>query len=232
MSVTSDVVRGLSPVIALGALAGILYFYRDRIIAWFDKSLVSDAVNRVTDGDKPISVDVVDAESRTADYTYRSRDDTILERLLNTGETVTYRATEGYPPRDVSGVNFAEPAGGLDVSDWGLPEGLGDVAVVLAPPDSVGSPDPLSELLEPGRVILPVNEGVLNRPKNELIGQIHDTSEFTGGVDVYDIIKSGSSTGNSQIVAVRHGTNLSEGGVEQNSWDRVFKKGTYEVVWF
>lgn len=200
--ITSGAVRGLTPLIILGGVVAALYLYRDRIKDWFG--------DKVTEPIKELPGEVTNATQQVID-------------------------------QQVTSVTDLNP----DTGGW-LVSSMETAALWLSEKLGIGGstennveyqPSKVSEYVAtnaylPGVTLLPENQNTLWRPTNEVVGQIQDISEFTGGVDIYDIIRDASSTGNGSLYAVRHGAGLSEGGIDVSSWDRVFKKDTYKVVMF
>lgn len=219
MSTTSEIAagatRGLAPLIGIGALAGVIYLFRNQIAGAF-MGTAGDVVESVSAAVEPVSE--------------ASKKEVII--LEESGETIT--AGE-----------VAQMGAGITGLIQGEVNILGKLwneynagkKDVVASPDIVYQPSKVSEYVAtnaylPGVTLLPENQSMIWRPKNELVGQIRDVSEFTGKTDIYDIIKPASSTGNSELMAVRQGAGLSEGGIGISAWDTVFKKGTYEAVYF
>lgn len=200
--ITSGAVRGLTPLIILGGVVAALYLYRDRIKDWFG--------DKVTEPIKELPGEVTNATQQVID-------------------------------QQVTSVTDLNP----DTGGW-LVSSMETAALWLSEKLGIGGstennveyqPSKVSEYVAtnaylPGVTLLPENQNTLWRPTNEVVGQIEDISEFTGGVHIYDIIRDASSTGNGSLYAVRHGAGLSEGGIDVSSWDRVFKKDTYKVVMF
>lgn len=194
----------------LGGVVAALYLYRDQIKDWFGE--------KVTEPIKELPGEVTDATQKVIDQQVTS----ITDLDPNTGGWL---------------VSSMETAALWLSEKIGLGQSPAtEVSPITGNPIEY-QPSKVSEYVAtnaylPGVTLIPENQNTLWRPINQVVGQIEDISEFTGGVYIYDIIRDASSTGNGSLYAVRHGAGLSEGGVDVSSWDRVFKKDTYKVVMF
>jgi len=213
--ITSGAVRGLTPLIVLGGALAALYLYRDQIKNWFGE--------KVTEPIKELPGEVTTATQQVIDQQVTSVTDLNPDTggwLVSSMETAALWLSEKL---------------GIDGSTESVESNV-ELSPITGNPIEY-QPSKVSEYVAtnaylPGVTLLPENQNALWRPTNEVVGQIHDISEFTGGVDIYDIIRDASSTGKGSLYAVRHGAGLSEGGIDVSSWDRVFKKDTYTVVMF
>lgn len=201
--ITSGAVRGLTPLIILGGVVAALYLYRDRIKDWFG--------DKVTEPIKELPGEVTNATQQVIDQQVTSMTDLNPDTggwLVSSMETAALWLSEKL------GIGGSTESNPIEYQPSKVSEYVATNAYL------------------PGVTLLPENQNTLWRPTNEVVGQIEDISEFTGGVHIYDIIRDASSTGNGSLYAVRHGAGLSEGGIDVSSWDRVFKKDTYKVVMF
>lgn len=215
--VTSGAVRGLTPLIVLGGVIAALYLYRDQIKSW----LGNEVVETVT----ALPGDAVDATQTIVEQQVAS----VTDLNPNTGGWLV-SSVESVALWLGEKLGTATPIGATQ------PEPDVEVSPITGNP-IVYQPSQVSEYIAtnaylPSTTLLPENQDTLWRPQNRVVGELMDISEFTGGVSFYDIIQADSSTGNTELYAVRKGAGMSEGGIGMTAWDKTFKKGTYTVTMF